>query len=67
MKVELSPTAEADLEAIALYIARDSPRAAEAWVDRLVEAARKAAAAPLAGRVVPELSDPDVREVFLRT
>jgi plasmid stabilization system protein ParE len=53
MRVELSPTAEADLEAIALYIARNNPRAAEAWVDRLIEAARKALAAPLAGRVVP--------------
>ena len=67
MRVDFSPTAEADLEAIALYIARDNPRAAEAWVDRLVESARKAAVAPLAGRVVPEVRDPDIREVFLRT
>jgi plasmid stabilization system protein ParE len=67
VEVDLSPTAEADLEDIALYIARDNPRAAEAWVDKLIQTARRAAVAPHAGRVVPELNDPAIREVFLRT
>ena len=34
---------------------------------RLLEAAQKAAATPLAGRRVPELGRDDVREVFVRT
>jgi addiction module RelE/StbE family toxin len=66
MKVEFSPVAEADLDEIAHYIARDNLRAAERWVDKLVEAARNIANAPLAGRMVPELEDPQIREVLVR-
>lgn len=67
MKADFSPTANADLEEIALYIARDDPDAAAAWVDKLVDRAEKAANQPRAGRVVPEVGSPEVREVFLRT
>lgn len=48
------------------YIVRDNPRAARAWVERLMERARKAANTPLAGRVLPERANQDVREVFVR-
>jgi len=67
LAVEFSPNAQADLEEIALYIARDDPLAAEAWVQKLIVTAEKAAILPRAGRVVPELRDPDIREVFLRS
>jgi plasmid stabilization system protein ParE len=67
VRVELSAEAERDLEEIADYIARDNPVAAEAWVGKLVAAAKAAGTNPRAGRVVPEWGDPDVREVFLRT
>lgn len=67
MKADFSPTAVADLEEIALHIGRDNPHAAEAWVDKLVDRAENAAHQPRAGRVVPEVGSPDVREVFLRT
>lgn len=67
MKAEFSPAAVADLEAIAHYIARDNPKAAAAWVDRLVDRAEKAATLPSSGRVVPEVGDPTIREVFVRT
>jgi toxin ParE1/3/4 len=67
LAVEISAEAERDLQQIADYIARDNPVAAEAWVTRLVAAARAAGTNPRAGRVVPERRDPDVREVFLRT
>ncbi len=67
LPVEFSSHARDDLEDIALYIARDNPLAAEAWVQRLMVAAENAAIVPRAGRVVPELEDPDVREVFVRT
>jgi addiction module RelE/StbE family toxin len=67
MKTEFSPVALADLEEIALYIARDNPRAAEQWIDRLIDRAEKAAVLPRAGKIVRELGDPDIREVYLRT
>ena len=67
LPVEFSPEAEADLEEIALYSARDNPLAAEAWVQKLIVATEKAAVLPRAGRVVPEIEDPDIREVFLKT
>jgi plasmid stabilization system protein ParE len=59
--------AEADLEAIGDDIAADDPVAAERWVLRLIDHARKAGDAPLAGRRVPEIRMDDVREVLLRT
>jgi plasmid stabilization system protein ParE len=67
VKTDFSPAALADLEEIGLYIARHNPRAAAAWVDKLVDRAEKAAAQPRSGRVVPEVGDPDIREVLLRT
>jgi toxin ParE1/3/4 len=65
--LEWSPEAVADLEDIAAFIARDNPVAAEAWIDKQIARAEKAALAPRAGRIVPEVDDRDVREVFLRT
>lgn len=56
-----------DLEAIADYISRDNLRAAERWVMKLVSAAENSAAAPRAGRRVPEIAREDVREVLLRS
>ena len=56
----------ADLEAIGDYIARDNPAAARRWVARLIAAAETFAAAPLAGRRVPELGRDDVREAIVR-
>src|SRR5262245_4373405 len=67
LAVEFSPQAEGDLEDIALYIARDNPLAAEAWVQKLMVAAEKAAYSPRGGRMVPEFEDPDIREVFLKS
>lgn len=57
----------ADLEAIGDFIAADNPPAAVRWVGLLMAAAKRAAAAPLAGRRVPELGREDLREVFQRT
>ncbi|WP_437759795.1 type II toxin-antitoxin system RelE/ParE family toxin [Sorangium sp. So ce1389] len=67
MPAEWSPEALADLEDICAYIARDDPEAAEAWIDRLISKADKASAHPRAGRVVPEIEDSDIREVFLKS
>lgn len=67
MKVRWSHRALQDLDAIFDHIALDNPAAALRWVRRLQERAEKAATAPLAGRVVPEIGEDEAREVFLRT
>jgi len=66
MKLLWTDRGRRDLLDIGRFIARDNPRAARAWVERLRERARKAAETPLSGRVVPERADQDVREVFVR-
>ena len=67
LRVELAPQALLDLEDIADFIARDNPNAALRWVDRLVDCAQRVGALPRSGRVVPEIGDPNIREVRLRT
>ena len=67
MTVRWTERASADLLGIGDYIAQDNPSAARAWVARLRLRAAKAAIAPRGGRVVPELGQENVREVFLRT
>lgn len=67
MRAEISPGALADLDDIEEYIARDNPMAAESWIRRLLEKVERAAESPRAGRIVPEIGDEDLREVFLKT
>ena len=57
----------ADLRAIDNYVATDNPVAAARWVGRLIAKAEAAARVPLAGRVVPEKAQADLREVFVGT
>ena len=57
-----SPEAAEGLENICEYIAKDSPRYAEVVARRVLEAVARAAEYPLAGRVVPEADNPDIRE-----
>ncbi len=61
------PRALRDLAAIRHYIAQANSTAARRWVSKLEERANRAAISPLAGRVVPEVGEEDVREVFLRS
>jgi toxin ParE1/3/4 len=65
--IEWTERAVADLRAIDDYIAADNPVAAGRWVGKLIAKAEAAARLPIAGRVVPEKGQPDIREVFLRT
>ena len=63
-----SDRAKDDLAAIGDYIAADNPSAAMQWVEKLISDVERAAAMPLAGRIVPEYADRrDIREVFRRT
>ena len=60
-----SPEALEDVDAIAAYIARDSIFYAAAVVEKMLVAAADLNRFPQAGRVVPELNQPDVRERFV--
>lgn len=60
-----SPAAVEDVEQIASYIERDSAWYAQAVVSRFMAAAESLQALPERGRVVPELRDVSVREVFV--
>jgi plasmid stabilization system protein ParE len=60
-----SVAATDDLQSIAEYIARDSPRYAAAVVDKILALARDLPTHPQLGRVVPEFERPDIRERFV--
>ena len=64
MKVIWSPTAIADLEAIAEYIAQDRPQAAWRLLQRFRLRTRRLAQHPRLGRVVPEWEAEDIRELI---
>ena len=57
MRLELSPLAQADLEAIGDYIGKDSPANALRFIQGLREQCQKISRAPLAYVARPELSD----------
>jgi len=63
-RVGWSPRALADLEAIAEYIAADSPFYARAVVKKITDLTRSLSRFPRAGRKVPEFDDEDIRELF---
>jgi toxin ParE1/3/4 len=65
-RVRWTDRARRDLRNIGQYISRDNPDAAATWVDRLIEAAEGAGQFPFAGRVVPEIGLPEIREVIVR-
>jgi plasmid stabilization system protein ParE len=53
-----------DLEAVAGYIAQDSPAYANTVVRSVVNQTKTLASFPRSGRKVPEFDDEDIREVF---
>ena len=63
-RVGWSPRAVEDLEAIAQYIAADSPSYAAAVVKTILAKAHNLSQFPFSGRIVPELSEDSVREWF---
>jgi plasmid stabilization system protein ParE len=65
LPVAWSPEALDDVEAIATFIDRDSPSYAAAVVHRMVSLASTLGGYPEAGRIVPELADPAIREHFV--
>ena len=64
MKVIWSPLAERRaLEAVD-YIAKDRPDTAAQWLDELLRRIAALHRFPRRGREVPEIADPDHREIF---
>jgi len=63
-KVIWAYAAEEDLEAAASYIHRDSPVYAASFIDRALEAGRSLDEFAERGRMVPELGDSSIREIF---
>jgi addiction module RelE/StbE family toxin len=67
MSLTWSDVAEADLDDLYDYIARDVPYYAEQFVDRLIEAVGALKDHPRLGRRVPEADDrEDVRELIFQ-
>lgn len=65
-QVTWTEIAWSDLEAAADYIVKDSPYFAAAFVREVREAARSLAHLAERGRVVPELENRSIRELFVR-
>ena len=63
-RVEWSPRALEDLEAIAQSIAADSEAYAATVVKTILTTARNFSRFPFSGRIVPELADESIREWF---
>ena len=59
-----APSALDDIAAIAEYIARDSPDVASLFIRRLMEATDRLQDFPLSGRIIPEIDEPDAREII---
>lgn len=64
-RVTWSPEAVEDLESIAEYIERDSSFYAQSVVYKILEAARNIKDFPLIGRILPEISNENIRERFI--
>jgi len=64
-RVEWSPEAIEDVEAIAEYIDRDSKFYSQAIVSKIIEASRHLSQFPRSGRVIPELGVDHMRERFI--
>jgi toxin ParE1/3/4 len=63
-RVSWSPRALRDVQAVADYIASDSPAYATAVVKKIVSLTRGLAVFPNSGRMVPELQDASIRELL---
>ncbi len=65
-KVIWSFEATADLEALAEYIAKDSAFYAASFVQKILDTSRSLNEFPERGRIVPELGNPSIREIFVK-
>ncbi|MHA1104115.1 MAG: type II toxin-antitoxin system RelE/ParE family toxin [Promethearchaeota archaeon] len=66
VEIEWSPSAEIDLNEIIDYIAHDSLEYALSFYEQVSEKVENLSQFPKMGRTVPELDDPNIRELILR-
>jgi toxin ParE1/3/4 len=66
MKINWTHEALLQLFEIEDFISQDSPERAAKFVDQLVEHAESLSDNPRSGRIVPEISNPDIRELIFR-
>jgi addiction module RelE/StbE family toxin len=66
MKIRWSYEALERLIEIEDYISKDSSVRAIQFVDQLIENAELLSGKPLMGRIVPELANPDIRELVFK-
>lgn len=66
-KVILTAQSLDDLREIVSFIARDNPGRAKSFGNELIDRALTLAELPERGRVVPEISEPNVREIIHRS
>lgn len=64
-RVSWSPEALEDVEAIAAYIAKDSPFYASAVVQKILDVAQSLGEFPNIGPIVPEIGETEFRERFV--
>lgn len=64
-QVSWTPQALDDLDAVCLFISRDSPHYAAVFADSAFAATDRLVEHPLSGRVVPELRVEEIREIIL--
>jgi toxin ParE1/3/4 len=66
MKIRWTQEALLRLSEIENFISQDSPDRARKFVDQIIEHAESLTDNPLSGRTVPEISNPDIRELIFR-
>ena len=64
MKVNWTDAARIQLRDIHTFLSRSSPQYATKMVDRLTRRSQQIATFPRSGRVVPEASDVNIREII---
>ncbi len=67
MKVIWSRESLRQLIEIEKFISKDSPERAIKFIDRLIDRGEKVKEYPYKGRIVPEFSLNEIREVFVKT
>ena len=65
-KIDWSDTAKNDLSGIIEYLSQDSPQYAEYFYERIFESIDNIKSFPEMGRRVPELKNPNMRELILQ-
>ncbi|MGH9319056.1 MAG: type II toxin-antitoxin system RelE/ParE family toxin [Vicinamibacteria bacterium] len=64
-RVVWAPRSRYDIRLVCHFLERDSPEAAKKFAQAVIRAGRSLADFSERGRVVPELGEPNVRELFI--